>query len=142
MGRPHGLVLASASPRRRELLRQIGFEPDAIDPAEVDETPEKRETPPRYAIRLARLKAEEVARRHPGAVILGADTVVACGRRILPKAEDEGTAGSASRCFRDAATGSMAGFASSMPRARPIAAWSPPPSPSSDWRGAKSRPIS
>ena len=92
MGRPHGLVLASASPRRRELLRQIGFEPGAIDPAEVDETPTKRETPPRYAIRLARLKAEEVARRHPGAVVLGADTVVACGRRILPKAEDEGTA--------------------------------------------------
>jgi septum formation protein len=86
------LVLASASPRRRELLRQIGFEPATIDPADIDETAEKRETPARHAIRLARLKAETVARRHPGAVIIGADTVVACGRRILPKAEDEGMA--------------------------------------------------
>jgi septum formation protein len=85
-------VLASASPRRRELLRQIGFEPAAIDPADIDETPQKRETPARHAIRLARLKAETVAQRHPGAVIIGADTVVACGRRILPKGEDEGTA--------------------------------------------------
>lgn len=82
------LVLASASPRRRELLRQIGLEPDTIDPAHVDETPLLRESPAAYALRLASLKAQEVAPRHGDALVLGADTVVACGRRILFKAED------------------------------------------------------
>jgi septum formation protein len=85
------LVLASASPRRRELLAQIGLVPDFIDPAELDETPLKDELPPAYAARLARAKAEAVAPRHPGAFILAADTVVACGRRILPKPEDAAT---------------------------------------------------
>ena len=86
------LVLASASPRRVELLRQIGLEPAAVDPAEIDETPLKAELPAQHAARLARAKALCVAARHPGALVLGADTVVACGRRILPKAETEAQA--------------------------------------------------
>jgi len=85
-------ILASASPRRLDLLRQIDYAPDAVDPAELDETPGADETPPRHAERLAVEKARAVAVRHPGAWVLGADTVVACGRRILPKAEDEATA--------------------------------------------------
>ncbi len=85
-------VLASASPRRLDLLRQIDYPPDAVDPAELDETPGPDETPPRHAERLAIDKARAVAARHPGAWVLGADTVVACGRRILPKAEDPETA--------------------------------------------------
>jgi len=83
------LVLASASPRRLELLRQIGIVPDAVDPAEIDETPLPRELPPAHVMRLARAKAEAVRPRHPDAFILAADTVVACGRRILGKPEDE-----------------------------------------------------
>ena len=86
------LVLASASPRRLALLRQIGIVPDRIDPAEIDETPLPGELPPGHVLRLAQAKAEAVGRRHPGAFILAADTVVACGRRILPKAEDAATA--------------------------------------------------
>ena len=86
------LVLASASPRRRNLLDQIGLTPDAIDPADIDETVGKAELPRDHALRLAREKTETVAARHPGAYVLGADTVVACGRRILPKAEDTATA--------------------------------------------------
>ena len=86
------LVLASASPRRLELLRQIGLAPDRIDPAEIDETPRRGELPPVHAMRLAEEKARTVIPRHPGACILAADTVVACGRRILPKAEDEASA--------------------------------------------------
>ncbi len=83
------LVLASASPRRRELLAQIGLVPVAIDPAEIDETPLAGETGPNLAERLARAKAAAVAARRPDALVLAADTVVACGRRILPKAETE-----------------------------------------------------
>ena len=86
------LILASASPRRLELLRQVGLEPDAVDPAEIDETPAKAELPDRHALRLAVEKARAVAARHPDAYVLAADTVVACGRRILPKAEDRATA--------------------------------------------------
>jgi septum formation protein len=86
------LVLASASPRRQELLRQIGVTPDLVVPAELDESPQREELPRAYAKRLARAKAMAVAALHPGALVLGADTVVACGRRILPKAEDEATA--------------------------------------------------
>jgi septum formation protein len=84
---PPRLVLASASPRRLELLRQIGLEPDAVDAAEVDETPLKDETPRRLAQRLAAEKAAAVAARETGALVLAADTVVALGRRVLPKAE-------------------------------------------------------
>ena len=83
------LVLASASPRRLDLLRQIGVVPDAVDPADIDESPLPRELPPQHALRLAGEKAAAVAARHPGAFVLAADTVVACGRRILPKAEEE-----------------------------------------------------
>lgn len=86
------LVLASASPRRLDLLRQIGLVPGAVDPAELDETPGKDELPLPHAARLAEEKARAVAARHPGKFILAADTVVAAGRRILPKAEDERTA--------------------------------------------------
>ena len=88
-----GLVLASGSPRRLALLQQAGLEPDALLPADVDETPLRLESPRELARRLARTKAE-VARRAArnredlkGAYIVSADTVVAVGRRILPKAE-------------------------------------------------------
>ena len=83
------LVLASASPRRRALLEQIGYAPDTVEPAALDETVLPDERPEAHAARLARAKAEAVAARHPGAFVLGADTVVACGRRILEKAESE-----------------------------------------------------
>jgi septum formation protein len=83
------LVLASASPRRLDLLRQVGLEPAEIDPADIDETPALREAPRAYALRMARAKLAAVACRHPGAVVLAADSVVVCGRRILPKAESE-----------------------------------------------------
>lgn len=82
------LVLASASPRRLDLLRQIGLQPDAVDAAELDETQDPHETPRQLALRLAQAKAAVVATRHPGAFVLAADTVVAVGRRVLPKAED------------------------------------------------------
>jgi septum formation protein len=85
-------VLASASPRRLELLRQVGLMPDCIDPADIDEIPRRGELPPAHAMRLAAEKAQAVMPRHPGAYLLAADTVVACGRRILPKTEDEASA--------------------------------------------------
>ncbi len=91
------LVLASASPRRRELLAQIGIEPDTVAPTEVDERPRPGELPSHYAERLAAAKAEAAAARHPGAYVLAADTVVAVGRRILPKPADEAEA---RRCLR------------------------------------------
>lgn len=81
------LVLASASPRRLALLAQIGIEPDAVVAADIDETPRKDEPPGPLAARLARAKAEAVAVREPQALVLAADTVVACGRRIMPKAQ-------------------------------------------------------
>jgi septum formation protein len=81
------LVLASASPRRLALLAQIGVTPDEVIATDVDETPLKGEAPRLLALRLARAKAEAV--KAPGAVVLAADTVVAVGRRLLPKAETE-----------------------------------------------------
>lgn len=84
------LILASASPRRRELIARLGVTPDAIAPADIDETPHKAELPRDYAKRMAREKAEAAA-SDEGFVLAG-DTVVAAGRRILPKAEDEATA--------------------------------------------------
>ncbi|HEY3697027.1 nucleoside triphosphate pyrophosphatase [Phenylobacterium sp.] len=83
------LVLASASPRRLDLLRQIGLEPFTIVPADVDETSLSGETPRRLALRLACAKAATVAPRHPDRYVLAADTVVAVGRRVLPKVESE-----------------------------------------------------
>jgi septum formation protein len=102
IGRPK-LVLASGSPRRLGLLNQSGIEPDQLLPCEIDETPVKGELPRAYATRLARAKAEaalEAVRRSDelrGSFIVAADTVVAVGRRILPKAEllDE-----AAQCLR------------------------------------------
>jgi septum formation protein len=87
--RPARLVLASASPRRLELLRGVGIEPAAVAPAEIDENPLPRELPGRLALRLAESKARAAAAAHGGAWILAADTVVACGRRILPKPAEE-----------------------------------------------------
>ena len=81
------LFLASASPRRLELLKQAGIVPDRIVPAAIDETPLPREIPTTYAKRIAAAKAEKVAVEYPEAIILAADTVVALGRRILPKTE-------------------------------------------------------
>jgi septum formation protein len=102
IGRPK-LVLASGSPRRLALLNQAGIDPDALRPADIDETPKKGELPRACANRLARAKAEaalnmmRVDEELRGAFILAADTVVAVGRRILPKAElvDE-----AAQCLR------------------------------------------
>jgi septum formation protein len=87
--RAQRLILASASPRRVELLAQLGIVPDAIDPAAVDEAPRPREMPDALARRLARDKAAAVAARHAGAFVLAADTVVALGRRMLDKPADE-----------------------------------------------------
>ena len=86
------LILASGSPRRLELLARIGITPTAVDPADIDETPRKGERPEPHVARLAAEKAATVAARHPGKVILAADTLVAVGLRILPKAEDAETA--------------------------------------------------
>lgn len=86
------LILASASPRRLELLARIGVTPGAVVPAAIDETPRKAELPRLYVERMAAEKAHAVAAAHPGEIILAADTVVVAGRRILPKAEDETTA--------------------------------------------------
>jgi septum formation protein len=91
MERP-ALVLASASPRRLDLLARIGIAPGAVIPADVDEAPRKGELPAPLAERLAREKALAVAAVHPDAYVLAADTVVAVGRRILPKAMDARTA--------------------------------------------------
>ncbi|UXN61204.1 Maf-like protein [Phyllobacterium zundukense] len=93
MSDQHKFVLASGSPRRLALLSQIGIEPDRLLPADVDESPLRAEHPRSLARRLSRLKAEKIAhelRNDPdfsGAYIMAADTVVAVGRRILPKAE-------------------------------------------------------
>jgi septum formation protein len=86
------LILASASPRRLDLLAQIGVTPDGVDPAYIDESPRRDELAAPYAARMAAEKGAAVAARHPGALVLSGDTVVACGRRVLPKAEDEATA--------------------------------------------------
>ncbi|RTL92683.1 Maf-like protein [Ancylobacter aquaticus] len=97
------LVLASGSPRRLALLAQAGIEPDALLPADIDETPERGELPRRLALRLARekLDAADARRRmlgeHDGAFLLAADTVVAVGRRILPKPD---VAEEAAECLR------------------------------------------
>lgn len=82
------LVLASSSPRRRELLAQIGIEPGRVESPGIDERALKRELPAAYALRLAEAKARAVARAD-GEIVLAGDTAVAVGRRILPPADDQ-----------------------------------------------------
>src|SRR5579863_6575860 len=102
IGRPK-FVLASGSPRRLSLINQAGIEPDALRPADIDETPKRGELPRACATRLARQKAKtalamvRIDEDLKGSFVLAADTVVAVGRRILPKAEllDE-----AAQCLR------------------------------------------
>ena len=95
------LILASASPRRLELLAQIGIAPDAVLPADIDETPLKSELPRALALRLAEEKCAAVAAREPDALVLAADTVVAIGRRQLGKPADAAEA----RAFLEALSG-------------------------------------
>lgn len=82
------LILASASPRRKDLLAQIGITPTHIIPADIDETPLKGEKPADYVKRLAITKAQAIAQQHSTSVILSADTTVCCGTRILEKPSD------------------------------------------------------
>lgn len=102
-GRAQKLVLASASPRRLALLRQIGIEPDALLPADIDETPQRGESPRSLAVRLADEKAAAAARALKlredlaGAYLIAADTVVSVGRRTLPKCD---LVEEASQCLR------------------------------------------
>jgi septum formation protein len=91
------LVLASESPRRAALLAQAGIVPDRVVPAQIDESVAKGEQPRAHALRLAVEKARVVAARHDTAFVLAADTVVVCGRRILPKADDDATV---ERCLK------------------------------------------
>jgi len=97
IGKPK-LVLASGSPRRLSLINQAGIEPDALRPADVDEIPHRGELPRALATRLARAKAQgalnqvRLDEELRGSYVLAADTVVAVGRRILPKAETEAQA--------------------------------------------------
>ena len=91
------LVLASESPRRRDLLASIGLPPDLIAPTDIDETPLRDELPRRLAARLAAAKADAAAARFPEDFVLAADTVVSVGRRILPKAAD---AAEVAECLR------------------------------------------
>lgn len=86
------LVLASASPRRLELLAQAGIVPDVVDGCDIDETPLKGETPRRAALRLSLTKARVGASRYPDAYVLAADTIVAVGRRLLGKPDGEAEA--------------------------------------------------
>ena len=85
------LILASASPRRLDLLARIGVTPDTVVPADIDESVPRGELPREHAVRLAREKADAVSAARPDDLVLAADTVVAVGRRILPKVEDEAT---------------------------------------------------
>ena len=127
------LVLASASPRRLDLLRQVGLEPDRIEPTDVDETPLRDETPRRLALRLAERKAAAAAALAPDAYVLGADTVVAQGRRLLGKAEDAAEArrwlellsGRAHRVFTGVALIAPSGVPAFRRRARSGGRWRP-----------------
>jgi septum formation protein len=112
------LVLASASPRRLDLLAQIGITPSAVAPADIDESPLKDETPRRLALRLAREKAERAALGHPDAIVLAADTVVAVGRRMLPKAADDAEVAACLRLLSGRAHRVMTGVAVAVPGGR------------------------
>lgn len=85
----HKLILASASPRRLDLLKQINITPDKIIAADINETPLKKELPLIYTARIAREKAAKIFEHNKDYYILAADTTVACGRRILPKSDDD-----------------------------------------------------
>ena len=85
----YNFILASSSPRRISLLKSIGYTPDKIVPANIDETPKERELPAKLAERLAVEKASKVHEQFPESLILGADTIVARGRLIIPKPKDE-----------------------------------------------------
>ncbi len=86
------LILASSSPRRRDLLAQIGVIPDAIESPDIDESPHKGELPRLYALRMAEEKARTVA-RPDGHIVLAGDTTVALGRRVLPPADNDAMVG-------------------------------------------------
>jgi septum formation protein len=113
------LILASASPRRLDLLARIGVVPDAVIPADVEESVPKGELPRAHAARLAREKAQAVAAREPDALVLAADTVVAVGRRILPKVEDEETLRACMRLLSGRRHRVLTGVALAVP-AKPI----------------------
>ena len=116
------LVLASGSPRRLALLAQAGIEPDALLPADIDETPERGELPRRLALRLAqqKLAAADLRRKagsdYEGAYLLAADTVVAVGRRILPKPEIAEEAGDCLRLLSGRAHRVYTGIALMTPK--------------------------
>ena len=110
------LILASASPRRIDLLARIGVTPDAVIPAEIDESVPKGELPRVHAARLAREKAQAIAAREPDALVLAADTVVAVGRRVLPKVEDEETLRTCMRLLSGRRHRVMTGVALAIPR--------------------------
>lgn len=82
-------ILASQSPQRRALLKQIGFEPKKVEPADIDETPEKGEKPTQYVKRMAKQKARHVAEKHKGEVVLASDTVIVCGTKIIQKSKND-----------------------------------------------------
>ena len=109
------LVLASASPRRLDLLARIGVKPDAVVPADIDESVASGELPRAHALRLAREKAQAVAQQQPEALVLAADTVVAVGRRILPKVEDEATLRACMKLLSGRRHRVMTGVALAMP---------------------------
>lgn len=116
-----GLILASASPRRRDLLRQIGFVPVAVVAPIIDEVPARGELPRALALRLALAKALAVAQAHPHAIVLAADTVVARGRRILPKPADAAEARRCLALLSGARHRVFGGIAVVPPGGRPIA---------------------
>ncbi len=82
-------ILASQSPQRRMLLQQIGYNPQFVEPADIDETPKKNEKPSQYVKRMAREKALHVAGKHKGKVVLASDTVIVCGTNIIQKAKSD-----------------------------------------------------
>lgn len=113
------LILASASPRRLELLKQVGLEPDDVIPADIDESPLKNELPRALAMRLAQQKAQAVAQDYPQAYVLAADTVVAMGRREMGKAKDADEARQFLECLSGRRHRVIGGIALSAPD-RPV----------------------